>query len=77
MSRFIYPYHDVFTMFVILNKLKGENLLTACYLFVRLSINPEDGGSTFHRNVGKLPPDYRASHPVINYFQMKEIYCDV
>jgi hypothetical protein len=38
-----------------------QSILTACFLGI-LS-GPEDGGNTFLRNVGKLLPDYMASHP--------------
>jgi hypothetical protein len=39
----------------------GRVVLAAC-LF-GLLLDPEDGGSKFLRNVGKLQPDYTASHP--------------
>jgi hypothetical protein len=37
------------------------SLLLTVY-FLSLLFDPEDGGSTFFRKVGKLP-DYTASHP--------------
>jgi hypothetical protein len=35
----------------------------SCYCAFDLFFVPEVGGSTFHRNVGELLPDYKVSHP--------------
>jgi hypothetical protein len=32
-----------------------------------LVVDPEDGGSSFHRNIGKLLPEYVAAHPTTLY----------
>jgi hypothetical protein len=36
--------------------------LAACYL-MGFTLSPERGGSKFFQNVGKILPDYTASHP--------------
>jgi hypothetical protein len=39
----------------------AADCLLACYL--DLGFGPENGGNTLHRNVSKLLPDYKNSHP--------------
>jgi hypothetical protein len=39
-----------------------------------LTFDPEDGDSTFLRNVGKLLPDYMSSHPRTQHFLWRHIY---
>jgi hypothetical protein len=49
----------------------GGMLISVFLCLFSLFFGPEDGGSTFLRNIGKLLPDNKLSHPSRLYFSAK------